>query len=535
VLPPAVACVDLPALPLQLLLKRQPELLGHPVCVVDEDKPLGKVLWVNEKARRAGILSGMRYAAALSLTSDLRAGVVDADELQAGIERVIDRLLDFSPDVEDVPSGLKKQSSPKREKHRWVQAFEQEPGVFWVNVGGLEALFPDLAAWSRGVRDHLERAGFFSTVVVGYTRFGTYAVAKARPGYGVYSSPDDELRAARSVPLDRLRFDPKDRDVLAKLGVRTVGELCALPPGGLRRRFGPAVHRLYRMGVGELDAPLRPVRRQPPPRAEVNLDYAATDTTRVLFFIKRHLHPLLAELAERDQALVELELRMELDSTWVEGKRAQPAPITTVLTPASPTLDEKQVLDLVRLKLEGLQSSGGRLAVTKIELEVRGVRAALEQLRAFAEQALGARRDLDLRAADRALARLRAQYGDAAIGRLAVTPGHLPEARQGFEPIAGCRAPRVSERAPDVQLVRRVLARPHPLPHRPRQEPDGWMLRGLAHGPVMRVSGPFVVSGGWWRREVHREYHYAETQKGAALWVYYDKRRRTWFLHGVVE
>jgi len=61
------------------------------------------------------------------------------------------------------------------------------------------------------------------------------------------------------------------------------------------------------------------------------------------------------------------------------------------------------------------------------------------------------------------------------------------------------------------------------------------MLRGLQQGPVVRVSGPYVVSGGWWNRVVHREYHFAETQKGELLWVFYDRVRRRWFLHGRVE
>ena len=48
------------------------------------------------------------------------------------------------------------------------------------------------------------------------------------------------------------------------------------------------------------------------------------------------------------------------------------------------------------------------------------------------------------------------------------------------------------------------------------------------------MTGPYIVSGGWWVREVHREYYFAETESGEILWIYYDKRRRSWFLHGEV-
>jgi protein ImuB len=45
-----LACVDLPAFALQLLLKRHPEWRAYPAAVVAEDKPQGLVLQINERA-----------------------------------------------------------------------------------------------------------------------------------------------------------------------------------------------------------------------------------------------------------------------------------------------------------------------------------------------------------------------------------------------------------------------------------------------------------------------------------------------------
>ena len=63
-----VACLDLPALPLQLVWRREPELRAQPVVVIDEDRPQGSVLWACERARAAGVLPGQRYAHALART-----------------------------------------------------------------------------------------------------------------------------------------------------------------------------------------------------------------------------------------------------------------------------------------------------------------------------------------------------------------------------------------------------------------------------------------------------------------------------------
>ena len=80
-----LACVDLPAFPLQLLLRRHPEWRDYPTAVVADDKPQGLILWVNEKARRQGVLPGLRYAAAFSLATELRAGEVPPAEIEKDI------------------------------------------------------------------------------------------------------------------------------------------------------------------------------------------------------------------------------------------------------------------------------------------------------------------------------------------------------------------------------------------------------------------------------------------------------------------
>jgi protein ImuB len=496
-----LACVDLPAFPLQLLLRGQPAWRTCPVAVVDRDRPQGVILWVNERARARRILPGMRYAAGLSLAGDLRAAEVPRSEIDRAAAAVRRDLRRFTPHVESA---------------------DGEPGVFWLDASGLERLHESLGKWAGLIRADLKRSGFRSTVVAGFGRFGTYAAAKAAAGANravqVFGKPDAERTAARRVPLDRLAIEPAALEALRKLGIDTVGRFIDLPIEGIEQRFGPEVARLHRLASGELRLPLQPERPLPPVVQRLALDHPETGAARLMLVVEQLMPPLLEMLADRCQALAEVTIgfRFERMGDHVETVR-----------PAEPTLSAARLLELIRLRLEAVR----RLpeGVVEVMLAGRGVRAARRQLELFAE-----RPRRDLAAANRALARIRAAFGNDAVTRARLREGHLPEGSFTWDVIDELAAaqPRETDAS---RMVRRIFNPPVPLPSRPRHEPDGWMLRGLKQGPVERVLGPYIVSGGWWNRTVHREYHFAETRKGELLWVYYDRARRRWFLHGRVE
>ena len=145
---PPTACVDVGALPLQLLLRRHPGWQRQPAAVVSEDKPLGTVTAVNRRARAAGVRVGMRYAAALTLVSHLQAGTVSPDELAAGARLIRERLLTISPRVEWGGSG-------------WAA-----PGVFWLEAAGLRRHYASGMALADTIRELLRSAGLVAAVAL---------------------------------------------------------------------------------------------------------------------------------------------------------------------------------------------------------------------------------------------------------------------------------------------------------------------------------------------------------------------------------
>jgi protein ImuB len=564
-----LACVDLPALPLQLLLRRHPDWASHPVAVVEEDRPQGLILWVNERARKRRVRPGQRYAEGLSLAADLHAAVVPRRAIDEAERRLTWQLRRFSPGVEPWPraggrgeappragaerpispraggrgeapprAGAERPISPRADKRRsGGGVLFCGAGLFLLDASGLDRLHPSLESWARSMVAILrDEERLRARVVVGFSRFGSYALVRdARlQDVIVCASVEEERRLARDVPLDRLAIQPRLQGALHKLGVDSVGELVQLPPGSLLERFGPEAQELHALATGDLQLPLAPEDNTTRPgfapepevpvaRERADLDDPELETTRLLFLIKHRLHGVLATLAGRGEALRVLHIVLELKSGGAGGRTEKndnagcsagvDARRDERLVPAEPTLDAAQLADLVRLRLEAITHRGqlGR-GVTAVELTGEGIRATKEQLLLFAQ-----RPRRDLRAANRALARLRADLGTEAVTRAVLRDRHLPEARFAFEPLEQLDPAKPEQEGKEARvLVRRFSRCP-------------------TARPTSLVAGPHVLAGGWWGVEVHREYHYARTRQGDLLWLYYDRRRRRWVLQGKVE
>jgi protein ImuB len=359
------------------------------------------------------------------------------------------------------------------------------------------------------------------TVAAGSSRFGTYLLARTRRGVVVFDDPAAEKAAASEAPLDRLPLTPPVRDALLKLGVATLGQFLELPPEGLAARFGPEVHRLHRLAAGELAIPLAAAEPLVPVSQGAVLEPPETDATRLLKVIEDLLRPLLDTLSRKAAALAELQVAFRFDRL---GEHLE------TVRPAAPTLDLETLLELVRLRMEAARSLPDEVA--RVDLTAQPAAPAARQLQVLVQDGPAPRRDQG--AAERALARVRARLGSKAVTRARLREGHLPEGQFEWVPFEALQ-PASPRGTGGAGLVRRLQVRPVPLPPRKHHEPDGWMLRGLEHGPVVKVTGPFIVSGGWWNRPVQREYHFAETQRGEILWVYYDRPRRRWYLQGRVE
>jgi protein ImuB len=538
-----MACVDLVAFPLQLLIGAHPDWIEQPVAVVEDERPQSRVLFVNAQARRLGVRIGQRYAMALSLARTLHASAVPPSQIERGVRLIADRLRRYSPHVE-----------PSKEQR----------GVFWLDASGLRHLYPSLQAWADLIRVDLQQEGLIASIAVGFSRFGAYALATSQRGVLVCADAEEERSRVERVPLARLRLDPDVRDRLLALGIDTVGGFLRLPAGSLRTRFGAEVEALHRLASGAQWAPLVPVPAVVRHQRRVEFDAPEHNIERLIFAIKSHLDVLATAVARLSQAIVEVVLWMTLDDRSTRSES---------VTPAAATLDVAQLLTLVRLRLDAVQLSAGQPRA-----ESRGIvtlRVSVNTCPATSDQRglLPERTRRDAAAANRALARLRAELGEGSVVRAVIRDAHLPSARFAWELLTHVpdhASPRVVAMRP---LVRRILEVPVLAPTGSqetrcnialrRAEPSGSAAAGgpdhrrqgsggspkpcaKAKGPPLHqdsleaiepadLDGPYVIAGGWWSGGVRREYYFVRTSDGALLWVYFDHRRQQLFIQGTVE
>ncbi len=484
---------------MQMLLQRQPDWRGRPVAVVDADKPQATILHINELAWALKVRPGMRYAAGRSLAVDLRASVVSGQEIDTGVGLVSKSLGTYSPRVEPATG---------------------EAGVFWLDASGLERLYGTLDNWVGQIRTNLLKIGFDATVVLGFKRFATYALAKAGQGIHILKTPPEEQTAALKVPLDSLALEMNTLDLLLKLGIRTVGQFVALPATGIAKRFGPQVEQLHKMARSKFELPLMPTRFKKPLSNRTILDYPEKDVNRLVMVVQQLLDPIIEMLAKQGRLVSELKISLQFNRIGSHTEK---------LRPAAPTRDNRLLLDLIRLRLQTVRCLPD--GVVEIELTARSVNAIARQ-----DNILEIRPRRDLDAANRALARVRAELGDEAVLRARLHDAHLPEGQYSWEQLKTLKQAK-PRKVHAASLIRRIQSRSVVLRGwaQLQKESLAEMRLGLNQDTIVSSWGPYMVSGGWWRRPVERAYYFAETRLGEIIWIYYDRVRQCWFQQGRVE
>ncbi|MCX7159520.1 MAG: DNA polymerase Y family protein, partial [Proteobacteria bacterium] len=374
----------LPRLPLESFLRASPT--ADPWAMAENRH----VLDCNTAAFALGVRPRMARAAAAALAPGLRFCERDPQAERVALEGVAEWAGCYTPNVA-------------------LAARAAGPAGLLLEVSGSLKLFGGLPALTAGLARGAAEMGFTASIASAPTAQGAWLLARAGA-----SSPCQALadlpRRLQPLPVEVLDCDARTLATLESVGVRTLGEVLALPRAGLARRFGAALS-------DELDRALgtRPDPRtyfSPPETFYAGLELPAEvrEAGALVFAARRLITQLGGFLAARDGGIqrfrIELfhkEARTDVDIGLVRPGR-----------------DTGHFALLAREKLSALA----------LREPVRRIALAADEVLAVAHETLDLLDDALKRPGDwhGLVERLRARLGNHAVSGVATCAEHRPEA-----------------------------------------------------------------------------------------------------------
>jgi nucleotidyltransferase/DNA polymerase involved in DNA repair len=395
-----VICVLYPRFELVAALGGRGALLGAPAALAPEAGREQKVGEVSAAAEAYGVVRGMRMGEALSRCPELRLVPPDPQGVRELWGEILDRLEGIGAAVESDRAGV---------------AFFAADGLSGLYGGEVQGVLAAARrALGRGVR-----------MGAAPCRFAAQAAAlKARPRrVRSIVVPDGEAGAFLAplpVALLRSRLELQALpEVLDRLGIRTLGELAALPSRAVAERFGHPGLLALDLASGR-DTPLEPRRPPEPVMERLELPEAASGQQ-----LERALELLVARLLARRERrgrslrAVALSARFVAGGTWREA-----------ITLREPSADAGRIHLVLRLRVMELPSPADSLAV---EIEAFGPPAHAQE--ALVEDHGEVRR---ARLGEAVHQARQAAGAEAAMRVLEVDPeSRLPERRAVLSPFLG--------------------------------------------------------------------------------------------------
>ena len=351
-------------------------------------------------------------------------------------------------------------------------------------------------------------------VALAGSRVAALLVSQGREGLTVLA-PGEEIAALAPLPLSLLALDPDREDTLRGWGLRTLGDLAALPAAGLAERLGPDAPRLRRLARGEDDAPL--VATPLPQRfaCTLELEWPVDGLEPLSFILARVLEPLCAGLIERGRRAVSLALELAL----VDGSIHRRA-----LHPAAPSSDPRTWRTLLLLDLE---THPPRDAIQALTLRAEPTPARIVQF-----SLLDPAQPSPERLAE-TMARLHewtsAGRGGAPVLLDTHRPGAFVMGSFAPGPFAGGRPPQGPPR-----IALRVFRPPRPAQVTLREGMPVFVSAGGVRGAVLDLAGPWRASGDWWDVAWSREEWDVALAAGVYR-IFLDRLREAWFLEGELD
>lgn len=420
--------------------------------------------------------------------------------------------------------------------------------------GGRTALLQQLLESNRPLAQVEYAQGATSLIALAALQVHACRVGQAAPVSGVV--PD-------VLPVHTLAAAQAHLPTLARLGVRTWGQLRALPRGGVVRRFGAEVVDALDRAYGQRPEVYPWLTLPDVFDAPLELAASVDSAPALLFGARRLLAQLLVWLRARQSGVLALELLWELDARrantrHVDAHHQGGQQGTLTLCTAEATQDMTHLQRIL----------GEQLARVTLPAPVLYLR-----LRSLQTQPLGGESHSllpeDVRKGDslhQTLERLAARLGAHSVQCATPQADHRPERMQRWQPWRADKARKDNQVAmksgavyanymsarglKDSEVEGAVLPTADLYPTWLLPVPQRLVVRQTSHpggpprsipcyhGELTLLAGPQRLETGWLEGEpALRDYFVARSPQAGLVWVYRERLEAAegaaWFLHGL--
>ncbi len=343
----------------------------------------------------------------------------------------------------------------------------------------------------------------------------------------------EELQSNQVVNalIQTLEVEDGIKNHILSCGFDTLGELATIPKPEIGARFGGEFLIYLEKLLGQTSDPQIPT--APPKRFDQSIDFA--EPIQNWSWIETQIHALISQMldyAEQNGVYIQ-----EVEWLLWYSSGNPPTRFRLSLATSSSSFSNREqrqgsIFELTKLKLDGLTLEREFISIQLICTRSTPVALAFRDL---FEQCAGIQEYEILRE------RLAARLGQNALYELQENREVPPESNTTRTNLIGTVKGKsegrwLEESKPDDLRLSNASAQayepawlfdhPKPLSMDKDRQPllDGEILRQI-HGPVRKVSH-------WWSEFHSRDYFICRGTSGELVWVFYDRVKKRWFLHG---
>lgn len=517
---PLYFCLLVPEFAAQAMLRLRPAERTIPVAVIEGVPPLETVCAANSGARRMGVKHGLSRAE-LDSFPGLRVFRRSLAEERNACEALHELAAGFTPRFQDMTQDNRSANSTDKDRGSAL--------LLVLDMTGTERVFgpPEVAA--RGLLRAARDLGFQSRLGASANLHAAACMARSSPKSIAILQPGTEETSLARLPLDALSPGEMEAETLALWGIRTVGELAALPEIAVVARLGEAGRTLHQLACGKHTHLLIPEEPTFSLMEHVEFDAPVDHLDSLLFVLGPMLRQLLVRAGLRALALASVTLALGLEGAFAYSRTVKPA---------LPLYDHALLLKLIQLSLQAHPPGAGILTVS-LSAEA-GPRTEIQADLFTPQTPEPARLEVTL-------ARLAALVGEDRAGRARLLDTHAPG---GFrmERFSVTDTSRPSSSLTTKAVIRNGIALRRLRPRvsitsfKEGDTPRNFHLYGVRYA-VRRVHGPWRRSGQWWTPEVwSREEWDVEAQadtdaddSALLCLLTHDLLRREWLVEGLYD